>query len=254
MGAVELDFEVQAVVHEQDGFRCSRLTGVARELRGVSERGGGAVRELDGELARVHHIPRGVLVATGGERRGLIQKLPGKRDDLGAALGIVAAGLAAAIRFRNHVRAIKRVVEAAPAGIGGVERVAGVGDRHYELRPGNQRDLGVHIGGGGGEIRAFRQEIADLAEEFLVGRRVVGRAGVAVVPAVDLRLQGVALGEQRADARGEVGDDFFQRGPDGFRGETRAGADALAEKIVEDGGDLEAALGGAMRHGLKWFR
>jgi len=27
----------------------------------------------------------------------------------------------------------------------------------------------------------------------------------------------------------------------------------LTEQFVEDGGDLEAALGGAMGHGWKWF-
>ena len=46
---------------------------------------------------------------------------------------------------RDRIAAVQRIVQAAPARIGGVEQEAGVEDRHDELRPGGGRDLGVDM-------------------------------------------------------------------------------------------------------------
>ena len=233
---------MQSVVDEQNGFRGRRFTRVADELQGVSECGRRAIGERHRKLAFAHRVTRGVLVAVAGQRSSLVEELAGECDDLRAALGIVAAGLVAAIRFGNHVRAIQGIVKTSPAGVGGVDRVAGIGYGNDELRPGDQSDLGVHIRSRSGEVRTFRQEVADLTEKLLVGRSIVLHTSVVLMPAVNLRLQVIAFGEQRADTRREVSGDFFQRSPDRFRGKARAGADVLSEEIVEGRGDLEAAL------------
>ena len=133
-------------------------------------------------------------MAVAGQRSSLVEELAGECDDLRAALGIVAAGLVAAIRFGDHVRAIQGIVKTSPAGVGGVDRVAGVSDRNDELWPGDQSDFGVHMVGRGGEVRAFWQQIADLIEKLLVGRSIVLHTSVVLMPAVNLRLQVVAFG------------------------------------------------------------
>jgi hypothetical protein len=54
-----------------------------------------------------------------------------------AALGCLAG---------DRIGAIERVIQAAPARIGGIEQEARVEDRHDQLRPGGLRQFGVNIG------------------------------------------------------------------------------------------------------------
>ena len=61
---------------------------------------------------------------------------------------IVAAALLGAVRLGDGVGAVERVVERAPARIGGVQRIARIHHRHDQLRPGDHGDLGIDIGGG----------------------------------------------------------------------------------------------------------
>src|SRR5690554_7246213 len=48
-------------------------------------------------------------------------------------------------------------------------------------------DLFVHVLGGNLEVGRFRQQIADLLQEGLVGGCIMGLAGALLVPCVDLR-------------------------------------------------------------------
>ena len=111
---------------------------------------------------------------------------------LAPRFGIVALAALGAVGLGDGVGAVERVVERAPARIGGVERIARVHHRHDELRPGDDGDLGIDILGRDAEGRAFRQEIADLLQESLVGVEI-GRRAIVAMPVVDLVLQRLAL-------------------------------------------------------------
>src|SRR3546814_1844047 len=85
-------------------------------------------------------------------------------NHLRAARGIIAAPLFRAVPLGNDIGAIERVIKAAPARVRRVQRIAGVGERHDELRPGESRDFRVHTGGADGKGDRIRLEIADLAK------------------------------------------------------------------------------------------
>jgi hypothetical protein len=99
---------------------------------------------------------------SGHQGRGIIQKRLGPGDHLRAALHIIAAlGCLAG----DRIGAIERVIQAAPARIGGIEQEARVEHRHDQLRPGGLRQFRVNIGRidrkGGGLL----DQIADRAQK-----------------------------------------------------------------------------------------
>ncbi|KAG1173677.1 hypothetical protein G6F35_016731 [Rhizopus arrhizus] len=119
---------------------------------------GRAVCQCHAQLAAFDRIAAGVGVRTLGKRSGGIQESAGARDDGGAAVGVVAlAGVAR--RGGNGVGAVERVVQAAPARVGGVQRVARIRHRHDQLRAGLLRDFGVDVVGRGLHAGRLRQQI-----------------------------------------------------------------------------------------------
>ena len=160
----------------------------------------------------------------------------------------VAAGQFALVG--DHVGAVERIVEAAPAGVGGVQRVAGVADRDHELGAGDGRDLRVHVGRGDAEVRPLRHQIADVGEEGAVGPQVDGLAAVLQVPGVDLGLEGIALGQQRPVARRQFGQDGGEGLPKAIRVDPGARCDLGLNQVIQGLGDLEAAHFHAFDHGL----
>mgnify|MGYP003350680756 CR=1 FL=1 len=72
------------------------------------------------------------------QRRRLIKKFTSERNDFGSTHRIVGPGAACTISFGNGIRAVQRIIERAPARVRRVQRIAGVGDGHDELRAGAQ--------------------------------------------------------------------------------------------------------------------
>ena len=96
----------------------------------------------------------------------------------------------------EHVGAVKRVVKAAPARIGGIQHEPVVECGNDELRARHRRDFGVDILRADFEPRRFGNEIADFGKECLIGGHVGDRPRMGPVPGIELRLNGVALREQ----------------------------------------------------------
>src|SRR3546814_13603088 len=88
----------------------------------------------------------------------------------------------------ERVGAVKRVVQAAPARIGGVEGKAGVEGGDDELRPRHRRDFRVDIRGADREGRGFGDQIGNLAQKGFIGRGVVRLDGSGVVRSEDRRV------------------------------------------------------------------
>ena len=234
MGAVEDQLDMQAVVAQQDRVGRFGVAAVAGEFRGVGE---GAVVDQQGAVLHVVAPDIGVTGAVEGEEA--VEEDAGAGDDPGAAAAVVTARG----RGRAHgVGAVERVVEAAPAGVGSVERVARVGDGHDELGARHEGDLGVDVGGFDLEIGAVLDEVADLGEELLVGLVIVRLVAVADVPLVDLALQLVAPVEEGLVLRGEVGDEGGEAGPEVIGRDAGAGQGALLDEPGQLGGHLQAML------------
>src|SRR5690606_9536314 len=103
------------------------------------------------------------------------------------------------------------------------------------------------------EVGAFRQEIADLAQERLIGGEV-GRRAVGAVPVVDLRLQGVARGEQRPVLRREVAGDGPEPGPERLRVDAGARQGLAVYEVVQLARDLKTVDLNPLRHSLLLMR
>jgi hypothetical protein len=181
--------------------------------------------------------------------RRVVQHLACKRDHLGAAHGVVALALFSAAFFADGVCAIQRVIQAAPAGVGGVQCIAGVQDGHHQLGAGLRGQFVVHIGGGGLHLGRLGHQVADLFEKAAVGHHVLDGAGVGLVPGVQLGLQAVTLGQQGDVARGQVGHDGVKALPEGGTVHARAGQHLVFDKAEQGSSHLQAVDGGAVGHG-----
>src|SRR5690606_33354957 len=155
----------------------------------------------------------GIGVRAVFQRSGFIEEGACVGNDLGAANFVVTRTLAGAAFFGDGVGAVERVIQRAPAGVGGVQGEARVHDRHHQLRAGHAGDFFVDVLGGGLEVFGFGQQVADFLEKSLVGSGVVGLTGTSLVPGIDLCLQLVTLGQQRAVLRRQVMDDAVGAGP-----------------------------------------
>ena len=142
-------------------------------------------------------------MAAGRQRHGLVEKVAHVLDDLAAAHRIVLRGLLAAGDFENDVGAVEGVVQAVPARVGRVERIAGVVHRDHELRPGDQRDFVVDVFGRDLALALLRDQVADVLQQCLVGSAVV-LPFMLPVPLVEPGLQVVPFLQMLAIDRTEL--------------------------------------------------
>jgi hypothetical protein len=238
VAAVDHDLQMQAVLRQQDGGRLGLAAEIAAELRGVLQPEAGAAVLQHAQRAVLHAVGRGEGVAAGLQRRGGVQHGAGARDDGGAASGVVAAGARAFLR--DGIGAVEGVVQAAPARIGGIQCVAGVVHGHDELRPGEAGDLVIHVPGGDLERRRRVQQVADAAQEGLIGLPVHRAGGVGAVPFVDAVLEGVAFGQQVGVARAEAAQGLLHGRPEGRGLHPGAGKGFFLDEAAKDGRDLHS--------------
>ncbi|CPU64343.1 Uncharacterised protein [Mycobacteroides abscessus] len=195
------------------------------------------VAQLDEQLSVVDLQADGVLPRAGCQRHGTVEHLAGVGDDLVTADLVVPTSvrgrLFGAIGFRDDIGAVQRIVEGAPARVGGVEREARVQNRHHQLRTGRGGDLVVHIGGGDGEIFGLGNQVSDLGQEVLVRGAIEWFDGALPVPAIDLSLQVVPALEQLAVPRSQIGDYFVDSGPEsvGIHTGTRKGL--VGDEVIQ---------------------
>ena len=127
--------------------------------------------------------------------------MAGPRKHLRTAPGVVLSPRRQLALAGDHIGAVKRIVQAAPARVGSVERIAGIGDRHNKLRPADRGDLGIEIFGFDPKILRLVLEISDLAQERLISRRIPRCRTIVAMPVIDLVLHPVADFQKLAIAR-----------------------------------------------------
>ena len=170
-----------------------------------------------------------------------VEELAPRRDHPVASDRVVGVAAAATVRLADHVGPVERVVQASPAGVGRVQRIAGIVDGHHQLRSGHLRNLGVDIGGGGRHRAVHVAQVPDVAQEIGVGLTVVdaslgpGRS----MPVVDLGLKLVAPVHQGGVARPEVGQDGLESPPELLDLDTRSRQGLDGDELVERRGDIK---------------
>ena len=229
--AIDVQFYMQPMVDQQQHRRRAGISLKAAQCSCILQAAHAAVVELHFESVRSHTVAHGIVMRTAGKREVLIQEIAGKRDDFRAALRIVGAGAGCAV-LRNGVGAVQRIVEAAPAGIGRIQGVARIADRHHQLRPGDLRDLRIDMVGIDGERLPLGYEIANLDQVRLVARMIEGRARILTVPGIDLRLQLVASQQQRGVSRRQFPNEGRESVPKGLRLDTRARHGFAGDEVV----------------------
>ena len=144
-------------------------------------------------------------------------------DHTCAAHLVVVAAADGSVVLRDRVRAVERIIERAPPGIGGIERIAGVRQRHNQLWAGDVRDLVIYIQGTNCEVRWLRRQISDVAQKFFILGDIKRPTPLSAVKVVDTRLQHVTEVEQLAIARSEVAYDRAKPVPEAFDRDPRSG-------------------------------
>ena len=237
--AVNADIDVQAVVLQQDAGRAAGIALVAGELGRILQAGHLATLDRHLQLAVLDKIGRGVGMRMAGQRHRLIEEVAGEGNDLLATLGVVALATLGAIGVGDGIGAVQGIVQAAPARVGGVERVAAIHDRHHQLRAGLHGQFVIDIRGGDLHVGGLRHQIADLLQELAVGCHVADRAGVGLVPGVEFGLETVTLGQQGGIARGQVVHQLVKALPEGFGRDAQIGQHLAGDEIVQRGRDLQ---------------
>ena len=231
MGAVEHQFDVQAVVAQDHRMRRLGVAAVAHEFLGADKR-----QVVDQKLPLLHMIAAHIGVAGAGNRESLVQKNPRPRHNPRAPAPLIPA---LGNRAGHGVGAIEAIIKAAPTGIRGVQRIAGVGDRHHKLRASDRSNLGVDIRGADPEILALGHKIANLAKEGFVGLVVMRLVAMGDVPGVDLGLKVIALGQKRPILGAKVVDKARQPLPEGRRRKAGAVQRFCLDKGRQFRGNLE---------------
>ena len=238
VGPVDHQFDMQAVVRQQDRRRGGCVADEADELGRIGE---------SGDQGAVDHRPAGdIRVGAGGQARGLVQESLGARHHAGAARRVIAA---ADRKVPHGVSAVEGVVQAAPAGVGGVQQEAGVQHRHHQLRSRHPGDLRIHPVRADEEGFRFRNQIADLAQEGLGRRRVVGPALPGAVPGVDPGLKIVPGRQQGAVLGRETGQQVRRSAPEGRGVQAQIRQHRLFDQGREFGRDLQPGAIFIGRHG-----
>jgi len=98
------------------------------------------------------------------------------------------------------------------------------------------------------EVLSLGQQIAYLLEEAPVGRPVVIRPRIGLVPAIDFSLQVFANLQEFAVARAQVIDNGLQGLPELGGGHARARRDIVLQEVVENRCNVQAALLDSISH------
>src|SRR5699024_2682308 len=93
-------------------------------------------------------------------------------------------------------------------------------------------------------------QIADVAQEFLIGFLILDRARVVAVPGVDLVLQALALGEQFAVPGCALVDECIKAGPELVGIDAASGQCLVVDEVEEISGHLQSMAGRAFSHGV----
>src|SRR5690554_7876888 len=237
---VDLDLEVQTIVLEQNGGRIAGTAGVTDQLGRALQSGFTTIAQHDTQLPVLDAVTGGILVRGTGQGRALIEEITTEGDYLGATGRVVALTLLCTVGLGDCIGAVERIIQATPAGVGGVEGVARVHHRYHQLGTGHGGHFRVHIFGGGGEVFTFGQQITDFLQEGFVGVETECSTTVVTVPGVDLCLQGITFGQQLTVARCEVVHDAVEAAPELLHLDAGARQCFSVDEIVKLFGDLQA--------------
>ena len=140
-------------------------------------------------------------MAAGRQGNAAVEYIACKRNHRIAAHRIIALARRQIAALVDGIGAVERIVKAAPARIGGIQGIAGIVDRHHQLRPRLLGQFAIDIFRGDFKIQRRVDQIFLLVQKSFISRQIGHRARIITVPLVNLQLDAVALFEQIAVER-----------------------------------------------------
>jgi hypothetical protein len=204
MLAIDVHLDVQPVMLEQQCGRRRFRAEVTLELFRAGKHGLGAVTQCYAQRAARDDVADRFKVVALGKRHGLVQHRAHALYDSAAPGCDVTLAARQCAGFLDGIRAIQGVVEAAPASVGGIERVTRVVERYDQLRTCEQRDLRIDIARADLKILPFGHQVTDAAQVSFVACGVERLPAPGTMPGIDLELQLVAPFEQGLVDRHEL--------------------------------------------------
>ena len=250
VACIEPDFEMNTIIDESDRRRRCSITKITCKMPIILQPDGFPAGQRHSQLRIPDRIARCIRVAATCKRRSVIQKTTCIGDHLGAAHRIVTAAKIGTAILGNRVRAIKGVIQAAPAGIGGVQRIARIHNRHDQLRSRDSRNLRIHVIRIDGESVAFLYQVTDLGKERFIRGRVEFLTFAGLVPGVDLRLQRIPSRQQFAVPGREVTENLVYRAPKSALIYIRSGKRLFIYKVVQRFSYLQRAHSNTFSHSI----
>ena len=165
------------------------------------------------------------------QRKMLVKNGCGAAHHFCPALRIISDASCQFAVLADHVRAVKRVIETTPAGIGSIQGIARIADRNHQLWSAQACHFWIKSCRLNAKIRRLRHKIADVFEKELVALGIVRHRAVTVMPVIDLRLQFVALLQQATVDWCVRGDKPSKPGPELVCGQRQAGERFLFNEI-----------------------
>ncbi|GIS61720.1 MAG: hypothetical protein CM1200mP2_39450 [Planctomycetaceae bacterium] len=202
--AIDGDLDMQSVVSQQYARRRLRRAIEPGQPLRVGQTGGCSTREFDNQLVyavdQIEPITHRVGMAGVGQGHVLVQQRSGMSHHAGPA-GRIVPRCRLPLLPSKHVGTVERIVEAAPASIGGVQAVPGIVDGNNQLGSGDRGDFRIDIGRFNGEGAFIVNQVPDLGQE--ITGLLAGETGLLTigVPGVDLLLQFVTAVQQPTVAR-----------------------------------------------------
>uniref|UniRef100_A0A1X7TJ97 Uncharacterized protein n=1 Tax=Amphimedon queenslandica TaxID=400682 RepID=A0A1X7TJ97_AMPQE len=228
---IDMQLDMQAMIAKEQGSGGVGVPppfAVADPFPAIGESGATSVLEpylqrgpvFAGGGGRDDGVGGDIGVGAGFERQCAIQEAHGPGDHLPPSLRIEAA-CAALPSAGNDIASVKRIEKASPAGVGGVEGIAGVVDGDHQLRTGEARDLAPRSPVIGVVFVIAERWIGlrkgierhDIADGFQEGAVIGGVESASLsakrqMPIIDLRLQPIAFFEQGPIGGAEFLDNF----------------------------------------------
>ena len=141
------------------------------------------------------------------------------------------------MRLGNSVGGIKRVVEATPARIGGIENIARIVQWHDQLGTRHGSDLCVDRLANHLEVIHFGRQVTDIAQHGPISCRIQGLIAMLFVPGVYLTLQPGALCQEFSIAWSEIAHHLGESVPKNIRWNFDSRQQLIDHKIMQLSGD-----------------
>ena len=228
-----MKLHMQTVVAQQHPRRLVDAALVTPELRWIGEGGGVTAFDDDPQLTIDQAKARRALVTAIGEGKVGVEEIPPPGHHF-TGPGHIEACLTRCIAVTGDcIAAVEGIVEAAPAGIGGIEGEARVAHRNHQLGACQLGNFLVDARGGNGRWRLLCHQVTDAGEKIPVFAPIELLPATRPVPGIDLCLEDIAAFQQLTIGRSKLRHQGGKAAPEQGAVDACTGEDVVVHQPVK---------------------